>query len=221
MTPTSPGFARGARRHAGTGQTISASTSSGSSGSASCRWLERVGRGAKRDALICGHMAAITRKVAVRWLALDPADRTRIFQASSAIVRRWSTPGVERRLPARGRLGLYCLQHGLQRELEDVAGAPARQVYEASIAEGRRIYAAFPHFRDGSGIPDRCFDITPQVQLMQAITRAAVVDGRVELAGTARLNSLVGGTSEASLRRWPSGPSIPLPTIAQPSPGHP
>ena len=55
--------------------------------------VERVGPGAKRDALICGHMAAITRKVAVRWLALDPADRTRIFQVSSAIVRRGRRPG--------------------------------------------------------------------------------------------------------------------------------
>jgi hypothetical protein len=57
---------------------------------------------------------------------------------------------------------VYCLERGLLAELEDIVAQPHRVAFGDPIVERGRIFARYPHFRDASGIPDRCFDITHQ-----------------------------------------------------------
>jgi hypothetical protein len=173
--------------------------------------------GPGRDALMRRHMKKIARLFGSgRWLPLPPEERRRVFDAGAAILGRWHTDAIQRSLPAWSAIRTYCLQHGLLAELEDIAACPADVAFRDPLVEGDRIYARYPHFRDAAGIPDACFDVTDQVRPLHRLTRAAVVDGSLELAGEAYL-ALVGGTTTIELRRWPRGPTwqfdaTPLPT---------
>lgn len=111
---------------------------------------------------------------------------------------------IQRALPAWAAIRAYCLAHGLQSQLEDVARLTAAMAFSDPIVERGRLYARYPHFRDGSGIPDRCFEITREVIPQQTIAHAAVVGRSLELSGEAYL-TLVGGSTIVELRRWPRG----------------
>jgi hypothetical protein len=91
-----------------------------------------------------------------------------------------------------------------------VVNAKAR-AYDDPIIEGERVYARFPHFRDGAGIPDSDFDITSELKHRLVLRRAAVVGGRLELEGEAYIR-LLSGTTTIEVRRGPFGAFRPLPT---------
>jgi glycosyltransferase involved in cell wall biosynthesis len=172
--------------------------------------------GIARDVLMFRHIRKMLRKFNGRWLASDPDERRRVFDAGAGVLERWHTPRIDKALAAWGAYHAYCLQHGLLAELEEMVGRSHATAYGDPLVEGGRIYARFPHFRDASGIPDRCFDITRELVPRHDLARAAVVDGILELSGQAYLG-LLGGETDVELRRWPRGPAFghvttPLPT---------
>lgn len=173
--------------------------------------------GLGRDVLMVKHIKECIKICQQRWLALEPDERRRVFEAASAVMQRWHTWRIQRGLQPWLAVRAYCLQHGLLAELEDIVASPAGLEFRDPIVEGRRIFARYPHFRDASGIPDSCFDITRYVTLQQETTRAAVVDGRLELSGEAYL-TLVGGAPTIELRRWPFGARWRYPMTARPTP---
>jgi CDP-glycerol glycerophosphotransferase len=160
--------------------------------------------GNARDQLMFRHIRKMLRKFGGRWLASDPDERRRVFDAGAAILERWHTPRIDRALAASEAFRAYCLQHGLLAELEDFAACPQETAYGDPLVEGGRVYARFPHFRDASGIPDRCFDITRELAPRHDLERAAVMDGTLTLTGQAYLR-LLGGETVVELRRWPRG----------------
>jgi CDP-glycerol glycerophosphotransferase len=174
----------------------------------------RPGRG--RDRLMRRHFKKIAGRFGGTWRSFEPDERRTLFELGAEIVRRWHTERLERLLATRARLRIHCLQHGLLTALEDVVATSTSAAFSDPIVEGRRIYARYPHFRDGLGIPDRCFEISDDVRPKVRLTRADLTDARLRLAGEAYL-TLVGGTTTIELRRWPRGPrwrfdAPPLPT---------
>ena len=174
--------------------------------------------GPRRDALMRRHIKKVARLYGSgRWLPLPAEDRRRVFDAGAALLGRWHTNAIQRALPAWSAIRTYCLQHGLLAELEDIAACPDEAAFRDPLVEGDRIYARFPHFRDAAGIPDSCFDITRQVVPVHRLSRAAVVDGSLELEGEAYLG-LVGGTTRVELRGWPRGPRWQFEATSLPTP---
>jgi glycosyltransferase involved in cell wall biosynthesis len=173
--------------------------------------------GPYRDAHIVRHMMKIAAKYRAGWAASDPAARHRAFVAGAAIAARWASPLVIETLPRWAALRTWCLAHGLEAALVDIASVPPARAYRQSVVEGDHVFAGFPHFRDGTGIPDRCFDIARELSIEQRLDRAALVDGRLELAGQAYLQRL-GGTTTIELRRWPRGERLVVPTEVVPTP---
>jgi glycosyltransferase involved in cell wall biosynthesis len=176
------------------------------------------GPGIRRDLLVAGHIVNVAAQFRRRWVELNPEDRHRAFEVGAGVVARWNTPRIQRVLPPRAAIRTWCLANDRQAELEDIAAAPVARVYHGAIADGGRIYANYPHFRDGSGIPDACFDITRLVIVEQILERAEIVDDRLELRGSAHLR-LVGGTTTVELRRWPRGPAYRFAATAFATPG--
>lgn len=179
--------------------------------------VERLKPGRARDALLRGQLKKIASLLDRRWRSLEPEDRRRVFQAGADAVRRWSGPGIRRSLPAWASIRLYCLEHGLLAELEDIVATPREIAFGNPIVEGKRVFARWPHFRGDSSIPDECFDITQELVPQVRLDRAVLVDARLELAGAAFLR-LVGGTSTIEIRRWPRGGRWSHDTIAVPTP---
>lgn len=173
--------------------------------------------GLHRDVLIALQLKRLMARFRRPWLRLPPDERRAVFDAGAGIVQRWSNARVLRLLPARAAVRAYCLEHGLFHELEDIAACSQSAAYRAAIADRGRIYARYPHFRDRSGIPDACFDITREISLEQTLTRADVKNGRLELAGEAYLRR-VGGNTTIDLRRWPFGRVVRFPATPVPTP---
>jgi CDP-glycerol glycerophosphotransferase len=183
--------------------------------------------GPERDMLLRKHIRKLSRKFGRGWRVLEPDERRRVFDIGSAVVRRWHNERIQRAMPAREAIRVHCLQHGLLAELEDIVACPSSVAFGDPIVERGRIYARYPHFRDGSGIPDSCFDITREVVADQRLTRAEVSAGVLHLTGEAYLR-LIGGATTVELRRWPRGatwrfaaPSAPTPTLRDPAVSYP
>ena len=176
--------------------------------------------GPRRDILLRKHIRKLSRKFGRSWRALEPDERRRVFDAGAAVVRRWHNERIQRAMPAREAIRAYCLQQGLLAELEDIAACPPDVAFRDPLVERGRIYARYPHFRDGSGIPDSCFDITSDVVADQRLKRAAVAAGVLQLTGEAYLR-LVGGATTVELRRWPRGATWRFAAPALPTPESP
>jgi glycosyltransferase involved in cell wall biosynthesis len=167
--------------------------------------------GPRRNMLLAKPLGKMANKFWHAWTRRDAEERHRVFEAGAAMARRWHGPGVDHWMTHRQRLALHCLGQGKEAELLAITTAPRRRVYGHPVVEGRTVYAAFPHFRDGSGIPDRCFEITREIPHRVALRRATLAGGRLELVGHAYLR-LLGGTTRIELRRWPMGRRLRYPT---------
>lgn len=67
--------------------------------------------------------------------------------------------------------------------------------------------SALHHFRDGSGIPDNCFELTGRLILRQRIHRLEVVGQSLAVSGEAFLR-YIGGSTTIILRRQRWGPEL-------------
>jgi CDP-glycerol glycerophosphotransferase len=174
--------------------------------------------GVRRDMLLSKPLGKLAGKFWHAWPHRDPDERRRVFDAGSEVARRWHTPGVDRWLPHRSRLALHCLTHGKLAELEAITARPARLAYQSPVVEGRHVFVPLPHFRDGTGIPDRCYEITDEIQPYVKLQRAALAAGRLEVEGQAYVR-LLGGRTTIELRRRPFGPRLRWPTERVRTPG--
>jgi poly(ribitol-phosphate) beta-N-acetylglucosaminyltransferase len=168
------------------------------------------GPSAERDQLMTRHIWDLVRAFNQRWLALEPAERGRVFDAAVPLLKRWNTDSIQAQLSPPLALRAYCLEHGLRSELEDIVACSSGTAYGNSIVDGARVFAGFPHFRDESGIPESCFEITNQIKIRRRATRAELEGTTLHLAGEAYLTHF-GGDITIILRRWPRGPEYRFP----------
>ncbi len=173
--------------------------------------------GIGRDRLVIRHLQKLLQKFDARWLRLPPAERRRAFEAGATIVRRWQSAYLDRAFPAWARLRAWCFVNGRQAELEAIVGTRFDVAFRDPVVERGRVYARFPGFRDGSGIPDRCFDMTREISPEHVLRRVAIDEGVLEIEGEAYLVR-VGGTTRVELRAWPRGERRSFATAAVPTP---
>jgi glycosyltransferase involved in cell wall biosynthesis len=174
------------------------------------------GRG--RDELMLRHFKKLANLFAPWWRRFPAEGRREVFEAGAEVVRRWHTDRLERSLPPWLGLRIHCLHRGLLTELEDIVAAHGGSGFSDPITERGRLFARFPHFRDGSRIPDRLFEITPEVQPQVDVARAEVQGDELHVIGAAYLR-LVGGTASIELRRWPFGGRVSFSLESLPTPG--
>jgi glycosyltransferase involved in cell wall biosynthesis len=171
------------------------------------------GPGADRDRLMARHIWDVVRAFSWRWLALEPAEREHVFNAAAALIQRWNNDVIQAQLAPPVAIRAYCLQHGLRSELEDIVACSPRKALGDPIIDGRRVFARYPHFRDSSGIPDSCFELTNRIKLRRRATRAELGGTTLQLSGEAYLTYL-GGDTTVILRRGPLGPEFRCPTMS-------
>jgi glycosyltransferase involved in cell wall biosynthesis len=127
--------------------------------------------GAERDLLMRRHIVDVLRAFTPRWTKLEPERRREVFELGAQLIERWQTSARSLDTTPAQALRLYCLEHGLQSELEDIVDTPAQEAMRNAIVVDGRRYARFPHFRDEAGIPDRHFEIRSQTVTRVRLTR--------------------------------------------------
>ncbi len=130
----------------------------------------RVPPGAQRYLLMRRHIVDVLRAFSPRWTKLEPERRRQVFELGALFVQRWQASARSIDASPAQALSLYCLEHGLQSELEDIVDTPAEAAMLDPIVDRGRRYARFPHFRDGAGIPDRTFEIRREKSAMARLT---------------------------------------------------
>jgi poly(ribitol-phosphate) beta-N-acetylglucosaminyltransferase len=118
----------------------------------------RVPSGVERDHLMRRPVVDVLRAFSPRWAKLEPGRRRQVFELGAQMAGRLHASARSLDASPGQSLRLYCLEHGLQSELEDIARCPAEVAIRDPIVERNRRYARYPHFRDGT-IPDGTFEI--------------------------------------------------------------
>lgn len=177
---------------------------------------QAVAPGPERDQLLTRHLADLARPFKAQWLRLDPDVRHSAFLEAARHVQRFASPQIQDRLPPWSAYRVYCLVHGLEAELRDIAAVRTMHACADPIIEGDRVFARYPHFRDGSGIPDRCFDITPLLKATFALQECVASRSELRLRGTGYLR-LIGGATSLVLTDQ-DGAEVVYPTTPYPTP---
>ncbi len=175
--------------------------------------------GDERTAMMARHAADLVRPFKPQWRRLPEPLRHDAFVAAAGHLQRWVDGRVLRRLPAWNAVRAWCLMHDLESELVDIAELRPQGAAERPVIEGQRVFLGYPHFRDASGIPDWCFEVTDRLDpVLSGLTVTS--DARsVRIEGVAYI-PLFGGASEVVLRRGEDDrDEIVLPTRVIETPG--
>ncbi|WP_328910125.1 glycosyltransferase [Streptomyces sp. NBC_00234] len=95
-------------------------------------------------------------------LKQSEAVRERKMALAAPLLAAYWTPGLARGLKANERLRLVCVARGRLDLLLDIVRFMKAKAEPALVRGGRptRLYLAYPHFRDGSGLPDAAYEVT-------------------------------------------------------------
>ncbi|QNE79429.1 glycosyltransferase [Streptomyces finlayi] len=95
-------------------------------------------------------------------LKQSKAVREKKMALAAPLLAAYWTPGLARGLKANERLRLTCVAMGRLDLLLDVLRFMKAKSEPALVHEDRpsRLYLAYPHFRDGSGLPDSAYEVT-------------------------------------------------------------
>ncbi|MGP3636927.1 glycosyltransferase family 2 protein, partial [Streptomyces sp. 24-1644] len=95
-------------------------------------------------------------------LKQSKAVRAKKMALAAPLLAAYWTPGLARGLKVNERLRLACVAQGRLDLLLDVVRFMKAKGEPALVHEGRpsRLYLAYPHFRDGSGLPDSVYEVT-------------------------------------------------------------
>lgn len=171
-----------------------------------------------RDALTLRHLDDLLRPYKLQWVELDEHARRVTFAHSAELLTNLLTPELMARLKPWQALRAYCLTHDRRAELEHIAATRTRHATRDPIVLDGRVYGRWPHFRDGSGIPDRLFDVTEHMTPVLDLSELRCTDGVLHLSGTAYVK-LLGGFTTLVLTHWSTGERHELATEVVPTPG--
>ncbi|WP_131738617.1 hypothetical protein [Actinomadura roseirufa] len=120
-----------------------------------------------------------------RYLDLDHLQRERLVEGTRRVLGEEGLSDAARAaLPASVRLRAFCIQNGLDAELERLIRDEAEGSPAGAVVVGGRIYALYPYLR---GVPRQDADITTEVGVDHRLEAAGWQGGRLRIRGTAAL----------------------------------
>ncbi|RAY12543.1 hypothetical protein DPM19_24800 [Actinomadura craniellae] len=154
-----------------------------------------------------------------RFLDLAPDERSRLVQGTRRVLGSGLDPGVRAALPAAYRLRAFCIQHGMDEELERLIRDELAGHREGAVVVGGRAYVMYPYLR---GVPRQDADITAEVDVEHRLdafgwhggllrVRGHASIARVESPRTAVTLLLRAGETEHRFPATADGPDFEVP----------
>jgi hypothetical protein len=122
-----------------------------------------------------------------RFLELADDQRRRLVIGTRHVLGDGLAAEVRDALPASYRLRAFCIQRGLQDELERLIRDETAGRRAGAVVVGGRVYAMYPYLR---GVPRHDADITDEVHAEHRLDGLNWVDGRVRLQGQAAIGQV-------------------------------
>ncbi|MBO2450604.1 hypothetical protein J4573_26110 [Actinomadura barringtoniae] len=123
-----------------------------------------------------------------RFLAMDGAQRGRLMSGTRQVLGEDGLNDAARAvLPVRYRLRAFCIQHGLQDELERLIREELDGHEVGAVVVGGRVYAVYPYLR---GVPRQDADVTSEVGLRHRLDEASWQGKRVRVRGVAAIERI-------------------------------
>ncbi|MEW2359242.1 glycosyltransferase family 2 protein [Spirillospora sp. NPDC029432] len=143
----------------------------------------------------------------------DPVRRYETCKGARKACEDFMTPAVLERLPIHQRVIVHLLLEHQDELLHELVRRRAAGEIPRTVVDGDRAYAAYPGFRSpAAALPDAYFDVTGRLTVIRELARAEWSDGRLLLAGTARVKGAEEpGTAGVVLRHKQDGTEIALP----------
>ncbi|MEU5877962.1 hypothetical protein [Spirillospora sp. NPDC047279] len=123
-----------------------------------------------------------------RFLDMDAPRRLRLFEGTrQALGDEALSDAARAALPVGFRLRAFCIQHGLQDELERLIRDEIDGVTVGAVVVGGRVYAVYPYLR---GVPRQDADITGEVGAEHRLDAASWQGKRLRVRGLARIERI-------------------------------
>ncbi|MFJ7159087.1 glycosyltransferase [Streptomyces sp. NPDC101118] len=177
-----------------------------------------------RRRMLGRHFRALLAKALrpAAWARRDyPEFSAEVFRRGRLLCDAYWSPEMASELTQLDSIRLYCFLGGAMDAFEVLAGYdPAKNPPEL-VADGGRLYKAFPGFRDpAAGLPDELFDVTDTVKAQHHLRSVGWKESLVRLTGHAYLESYGAGPepSELVLRERATGRELTVPVTPRPTP---
>ncbi|HEX2312269.1 MAG TPA: hypothetical protein VHJ17_00925 [Thermomonospora sp.] len=146
-----------------------------------------------------------------RFLDLDGGQRRRLVQGTRHVLGDGLSDAVRAALPSAYRMRAFCIQHGLDDELERMIRDEAEGRREGAVVVGGRVYAVYPYLR---GVPRKDADITGEVRAGHRLDAVAWQGERLRIRGWAAIERVEARTvlTELVLRERTAGTEHRFPT---------
>jgi len=123
-----------------------------------------------------------------RFLEMDGAQRVRLMSGTSQVLGENGLNDAARAvLPVQYRLRAFCIQHGLQDELERLIREEIDGHEVGAVVVGGRVYAVYPYLR---GVPRQDADITSEVGLRHRLDEVGWRGGHLRVRGRAAIERI-------------------------------
>lgn len=172
--------------------------------------------GSKRDLLMERHFAVDLNTVcfARRFLAADAETRQGAVARAQALLEKYYNSRLAASIPAYARLKYALIERNDVERLTELVQAGSAGGRGKDIVESRRVYAAYPYFRDPeAGLPDEVFEVTDQLKVRHKVTSIRWSDGALRLDGHAFIHNVDTLDSDSRLLlRHTDGTEVTVPT---------
>jgi hypothetical protein len=123
-----------------------------------------------------------------RFLAMNGSQRSRLMSGTCQVLGENGLSDAARAvLPVQYRLRAFCIQHGLQDELERLIREEIDGHEVGAVVVGGRVYAVYPYLR---GVPRQDADITAEVGLRHRVDGVDWQGRRVRVRGRAAIERI-------------------------------
>ncbi|SEF78867.1 hypothetical protein SAMN04489712_10241 [Thermomonospora echinospora] len=146
-----------------------------------------------------------------RFLGLDGRQRSRLVQGTRHVLGDGLSDEVRAALPSAYRMRAFCIQHGLDDELERLIRDETEGRRSGAVVVGGRVYAIYPYLR---GVPRKDADITGEVQAGHRLDGVLWQGERLRVRGWAALERVEARevVTELILRERTAGTEHRFPT---------
>ncbi|WP_207935771.1 hypothetical protein [Actinomadura sp. KC216] len=123
-----------------------------------------------------------------RYLSLDRVQRERLVEGTRRVIGEEGLSDAARAaMPASVRLRAFCIQHGLNDELERLISDETKGILAGAVVVGGRIYAMYPYLR---GVPRQDADITAEVGVDHRLDAVTWQNRKIRIRGFAALQRI-------------------------------